>query len=324
MKKISLLCAGLAAMLVLALPVTPAWALNQISFVSGSGSDSNNTCNNPTAPCQSLSQAVANTINQGTVLCIGNGVQDTSIFNGTTISQSVTIDCGAANLISFGVLTINGPGIVVRLRNLSFDGSGHQPNYAISVVSAAEVHVENCRIHNITGSSPGVGINFSPSGSTRSRLVVADTVITQTGQSNLFASGILVAPSGSGLTQVVVERTRIEQGTSGIVVDGDNSTSQVQVEIKDSVIANNTIGVFAGSGSALTVASLSNSHVVANGTGVSASGSQAVVILDRTTIQASTFQAVTASNGGAAFSYGNNPINNNAALGTTPMVIGQH
>jgi len=323
MRKITLLCAGLVSMLVVALPVTPARALNMVSFVSGFGSDTNNTCGDPTAPCQTLSQGVANTRDQGTVLCIGNGVQDTSVFNGTTITQSVTIDCGAGNLISFGVLTINGPGIVVRLRNLSFDGSGRQPNYAIGIVSAAEVHVENCRIHNITG-TPGVGINLAPNGSTRSRLVVADTVITATGQNNIFAAGILVQPTGSGDAQVVIERTRIEQNLNGILVNGDGSTGQVQIEVKESVIANNNSGVFAGSSSGLTAVSLSNSHTVANGFGVFAEGSKAVIILDHTTIQASTIQAVAASNGAAVFSYGNNPINNNAAPGTSPLVIGQH
>jgi hypothetical protein len=326
MRKIAPLCASLAAAFVLAMPVMPARATNQISFISGSGSDANNnSCNSQATPCQSLSQALANTIDKGTVICVGGGVTDNSaIFNGTTITQSVTIDCGAARLFSLGLLGINGAGIVVRLRNLSFDGSGRQPSSAISVGSVAELHIENCTIHNISG-NPGVGILFTPSGSLPSRLVVADSVITGSNGQNIFSSGILVQPTGSGLTQVVIERTRIEQGVIGIVADASNSSGQVQVEVKDSLIANNNIGAVASSGSSgLAVVSLTDSHSVSNGTGVLATGQQSVVILDRTTIQASTFQAVTASNGGAVFSYGNNPINNNAQIGTVPRVIGQH
>ena len=37
MRKVALLGAGVAAMLVLALPLTPAWAQNTVSYVSGSG-----------------------------------------------------------------------------------------------------------------------------------------------------------------------------------------------------------------------------------------------------------------------------------------------
>jgi hypothetical protein len=49
-----------------------------------------------------------------------------------------------------------------------------------------------------------------------------------------------------------------------------------------------------------------------------------MVILDRTTIQASTSQAVITSAGGVVFSYGNNSINDNGVLGISPTVIGLH
>jgi len=35
-------------------------------------------------------------------------------------------------------------------------------------------------------------------------------------------------------------------------------------------------------------------------------------------------QAIYTAGGGVVFSYGNNPINNNAALGASPIVIGLH
>src|SRR5262249_24105549 len=98
-----------------------------------------------------------------------------------------------------------------------------------------------------------------------------------------------------------------------------------QVQISDSIIANNAnTGVSAQSGSALAAVSLSNSKVVENQTGIAASGAQAVVILDRTTVQANTAQALSGTGGSAIFSYGNNPINDNGALGTSPTVIGLH
>jgi hypothetical protein len=329
MRKIALLCVGFGAMLALALPVAPARAAtNMVSYVSGNG-DTNpaNTCSNPATPCRSFTQALTNTGDQGTVVCVGNGVSDDGVnpFGSTTISKSVTIDCGAATMFSLGIMNINGPGIVVRLRNMSFDGSGVQNNYGISVVDAAEVYVENCRIHNYSGSNPGAGINFAPSGGSRSRLTVANSVITDSGLSSLFGSAILVNPSGAGPTEVTIERTRLEGNGGGVIVNADNTTGQVQVQIKDSVLAHNNLAVFGGSdNTALMVVSVINSHVVANTFGVFVTGPQAIAILDKTTIQASTNQAVNAASGAVIFSYGNNPINNNAAFGTSLSVIGQH
>jgi hypothetical protein len=95
--------------------------------------------------------------------------------------------------------------------------------------------------------------------------------------------------------------------------------------VKDSVIANNALGVLGLSGtSALMVVSLSNTLNTGNGTGVTAVGQQAVVILDRTTIQASGSQAIDTANGAVVFSYGNDSINDNGNLGVTPTVIGLH
>jgi hypothetical protein len=329
MRKIALLYSGFGVLLAFALPTTPAKAANNsISYVSGNGDTNvNNACNNPATPCRSLTQALTNTGDQGTIICLGNGVSDDGVspFGGTTISKSVTIDCGAATMFSLGIMSINGPGIVVRLRNMSFDGSGVQNNFAIGVVDAAEVHIENCRIHNYSGNSPGVGINFTPSSASRARLTVADSAITDNGLNSLLGSGIFVGPTGSGLTEVVIERTRIEGNGGGVIVDADNGTAQIQVQVKDSVLAQNNFGVFAGSdNTALTVVSVSNSHVVANNFGVFISGPQAIAILDQTTIQATTIQALNAGSGGVIFSYGNNPINNNAAFGTSLNVIGQH
>jgi hypothetical protein len=324
-RKFALFCAGVAAMFVLGLPITPAWSQNTISYVSGSGDTSlSNTCGDPKVPCQSLIQAFTNTADQGTVMCVGNAVFDGGGAPISPISKSVTIDCTSFSLFSLGVMTIDAPGKVIRLRNLSFDGTGipygNNSNFAINVLHVAELYIENCRINNFSGSAPGVAINFMPGGSGRSRLTVADTVITRNA-----SNGILVQPTGSGLTEVVIERTRVEGNGGGVQVQGDSGTGPVQVQVKDSVIVNNVSGVVVFSGTtAPTTVSLSNTLSTGNDFGVAASGQQAVVILDRTTIQASTTLAVTTSSGAVVFSYGNNSINNNTALGTTPTVIGLH
>jgi hypothetical protein len=108
------------------------------------------------------------------------------------------------------------------------------------------------------------------------------------------------------------------------LADGTHGTGQIQVLIKDSAIAGNNTGVQASSGPAPTGISLFNSMVVNNQYGVAALGSQGFAILDRTAIQASGVQAIFTTRGGAVFSYGNNPINNNAAPGDSTTVIGLH
>src|SRR5262249_29659464 len=139
--------------------------------------------------------------------------------SGFTLTQSVTIDC--ATSLSFGVFTINGNGIVVKLRNITFNGIGASgPNIAfgINATNLAALFVEHCHILGYAQNTPGIGIMFAP-GNGLAKLYVTDSVIT----GNAFNSGgagILIQPTGSGSAQVVIERTRVENNLHGIVADG--------------------------------------------------------------------------------------------------------
>src|SRR5947209_5776126 len=120
MTKIAFLPAALAALLALVLPIIPAHAqLANITYVSGTGSDVNNNCFSPAAPCAGLIHALINTVPGGEIICVSGGhVDGTNMF----ITQSVTIDCGSGVGHSFGGLVINGAGIVVKLKNLTLNG----------------------------------------------------------------------------------------------------------------------------------------------------------------------------------------------------------
>jgi hypothetical protein len=107
----------LAAMLVALLPVVPAQALNQTSYVAFVGGGS--VCTRA-SPCNDFGVAALATQVGGLVTCLDEGP-----FFGGTITQSITIDCGVAGGIintNFSALTVNGAGIVVSLRNLTFVG----------------------------------------------------------------------------------------------------------------------------------------------------------------------------------------------------------
>src|SRR5947207_11360261 len=83
---VSRLSPALAAMACLLLNAAPAHALNNRSFVSGAGLDTN-ACTRA-APCQSFAGALAKTNAGGFINCL-----DTADFGTLTIAQSVTIDC---------------------------------------------------------------------------------------------------------------------------------------------------------------------------------------------------------------------------------------
>ena len=116
MRKIALLSAGLAGMLTLILPATPARALSLVTFVSPTGDDFHfNDCSSSTTPCRTFSHAIQNTIPGGEIFCVPGVFDPRSPLDGLfqnffTIAQSVTIDCGGGMGISFGFITINAPG----------------------------------------------------------------------------------------------------------------------------------------------------------------------------------------------------------------------
>jgi hypothetical protein len=110
--------------------------VNLISYVSNTGSDSNN-CSSPATACVTFAHALTQTTNYGEIDCVNAG-----FYFGATIAQSVTIDCAGGAGSTFGFITVNGPGIVVRLRNLSFNHAGFGL-FGIDAVNMAALYIEN-------------------------------------------------------------------------------------------------------------------------------------------------------------------------------------
>ena len=52
------------------------------------------------------------------------------------------------------------------------------------------------------------------------KLHVTDSVVTNNGTASSGGSGILIQPTGSGSAAVVIDHTRVENNTHGIVADG--------------------------------------------------------------------------------------------------------
>lgn len=171
MQKLMFLPAWLCAMALVAAanPVQAAGNNNSVSYVSNTGSDGHNCSNPTTEACATFNNALGQTVSGGEIDCVNAG----NYGGNFSITQSVTIDCAGAVGFAQGNISINGAGIVVRLRNLSINGGG-AANAGIGLASAAALYVEHCIITNNTG----VGIGFEPTAGP-SQLFVTDSIISQ-------------------------------------------------------------------------------------------------------------------------------------------------
>ena len=281
MRKLMLLCATLCAM-AFAVPATPALAQVARTFISGVGDDAN-PCSR-TAPCKTFTGTLAKTSAGGEIDCL-----DPGDFAAVTITQSVTIDCGAGQAGTIGVttpitdaITINtSASAVIILRNLALNGFGTSATMGISTIAFPNgtLIVQHCTISGFTGA----GINFEPN-TGRGLLHMSDSSVYKNGV------GVIVMPASGVIASAVFDRVEIvSNSTDGIDLsgagtvagtlrqsfvgenggDGVSATATAGVYFtveESSVIDNLQYGVFSGAtGVNLEVGA---STVGANGTGV--------------------------------------------------------
>jgi hypothetical protein len=300
MSKCILLCASLV--LVALLPTAPAQALNDVSYLSSTGSGTACTL---AAPCLFISDAVAATNSGGMVTCLGSG----AIFGGT-IDKSITIDCGGSTAWARNVIQINGAGIVVRIRNLTINGVNTGGTAGINAFDMAALFIENCVIMNFFQ-----GIKFFPSAA-GSKLVVTDTAVSSTGAGST-GGGIIVAPSSGGSAQVTLIRVTAGKNVFGIVADGSGSTGGINMTITDSVSTGNlNDGIIATTpaGGAPIGVYVKNTRLANNGFGIRSIGPNVTVRVDSSSVIGNT-TGLSFSGGGALQSYGNNSVDANATNG---------
>jgi hypothetical protein len=315
MKMFARLSASLTAMLVTLLPPAPAKAQNDTTFVSSTGS-AGGPCTRA-APCVSFSFAHDATVPEGEIRCLDSGP-----FGGATISKSITIDCAGATTNQF---IVNGAGIVVRLRNLTFNGLLLPVTTGISIdfVNGAAVFVENCVIANNDGSDPAIGIRVRPSTGITSKLYVSDTVISNNGHP-ASGGGIFIQPAGSGSARVALNRVTLESNTHGIVADGTGGTGSIIVQMRDSVVSGNIgngIAATTIAGKAATGIVVDRSSLLGNaGSGILAQGSGALVHIGNSTVVGNG-AGLNAASGGQIFSYQNNQATGNSIDGAPTGVL---
>jgi hypothetical protein len=291
---------------------------NLISYVSNTGSNSND-CASPATACGDFYTALSKTANYGEIDCVNAG----SYASGGTvfITQSITIDCAGGVGWSLNGINVNGAGIVVRLRNLTFD-SDHNGFSGIDAQNMAALYVENCVITNFSGGfGPDFGIKFEPSAN--AQLFVTNTIISNNGNSGAsdITGGIYIVP-GSGVTvEVSINRSEINGNTFGVVGDG-RTGGIIKATISNSVVSGNTEdGIAAISSGSAVWFLVDQTEVSGNAYGLAAGGSGTEILARNTSVFGNTTGLHT-GNGGAIYSYGNNSVNGNTTNGAFTGAVG--
>lgn len=317
MGRISLSATFFAAFVVFVIAAAPALGQATRTWVSGVGDDAN-PCSR-TAPCKTFAGAISKTAVNGEINCIDPGG-----FGAVTITKSITIDCNEVfgSILNSGTNGINipfdsfGAGDVrktVRVRNLSINGA----NAGVvgiritggAVIAAGVVFIENSVVD---GNFGGVARGITDERTGGGELYITNTTVRNTG-----ATGIVINPGAGAVAGQRIDATlhnvRVQNSNFGISIgsgarvminssvfsgntqagiEAETSFSPVEVNVDNSAISNNGIGVQKLIGS-VTIR-LSNSNIAFNATGIS----------------------------GATQSFTNNRISGNGAAGIAPTPIG--
>jgi len=321
MKNITPFLTALASMLVALLLAGPAQAFNSISFVSSTGTS---TICTRAAPCGNFQAAHDVTLEEGEIHCLDSGPFGVP-GNLTTIAISVTIDCADMGAVHTGSFVINGTGIIVTIRNLSFNNNSGIAGTSIDFQSGAALHIENCVIQNLSHNSPYVGIKFRPS-VPGAHLFVTDTIVKNSGTPILGSIGgaIVVSPQSGGTAQVALNRVTVAKNVFGIVADGTGSSGGINMTISDSVASGNSRdGVLAvtPSGGAPIGVMVTNTKLVNNAFGIRSIGPNVIVRAGDSTITGNGI-GLSFSGGGTLLSYGTNKVQANGSDGAFSGPVG--
>ena len=227
MRKIAFLPILLTAALVFLLPAAPAQAQAARTFVSATGSDSNN-CINVATPCRHFAAAYAATAPNGEI-----DVLDPANYGQLTITGPVSIEGhGWATVTpllggSGTAIGVSGqPGDKINIIGVDLDGTPGG-NAGFGVGGGVSLTVRDCKIRNF-----GAGIEFQAGVSAPSQIFVSNTLISNN------TTGIYMNVFGSGAVNAVFDHVETINNTDGLYVTAGNAA--VNIIFTDSVSANNT------------------------------------------------------------------------------------
>jgi hypothetical protein len=305
MTKIALLPTLLVTALVCLLPAAPVQAAAARTFVSATGSDSNN-CTNVASPCRHLATAYAATAANGEIY-----VLDPANYGALTITGPVSIEghgwASIAPVAGQAAITINAnTGDKINIIGVVLDGTSLSSTTGIQFNAGGSLTVRDSVIRNFTDN----GIFFQPNAT--SQLSVSNTLLSDNGMDGI---GILANGAVTGVLDHVVSENN---AVAGMAIASEGGAT-VNVTISDSVSANNAavgIGTNVLSGSVTVM--VRDSTIANNGTtGVLSQSTGSTIRITRSTITGNATGWNTGSSG-VVLSYGDNNIDGNGAANTEP------
>jgi Right handed beta helix region len=308
MTKIAFLSTLLVAVLVCLLPAAPAQAQATRTFVSATGSDSDN-CINVATPCRHFAAAFAATANNGEIY-----VLDPANYGSLTITHAVSIQGhgwgSVAPVANSAAITINaGSSDLVSLSGLTLDGTAITTTNGIVFNSGGGLIVQDSVVRNFTQHGIMLHAGSAP-------VSISDTIV-----SNNEGNGIVFQPSAAAT--LMVERVQaIGNGLAGFLMEGGVAPSGAIVAgaFADCVASENFQGVFGDGfpGAANLTFTIANCKI-ANNTNVGLVSSGSTVLLAQSTLTNNSAFSYFTQSSGIIESFGNNNISglNNGPL--TPI-----
>jgi hypothetical protein len=306
---------GLTAALALAviLPAVQAQAQAARTFVSATGSDSNN-CASVVTPCQHFQAAVMATALGGEVVALDPGK-----YGSFTISQAITIEGQGWAYIAppngGNGITINAVSGSVTIRGVALNGNGTTGGTnGIMFNSGGSLTVTNCVVENFVtnGNNPvtGNGILIRPSSGT-----VDFTVANTTAANNGYA-GVQYLPTGGTVNgNGIVDHVVATANQYGIAIDSSGAMLGATVAtVSNSIASDNTqTGVFVKNGSATVTVSVDNVSMSGNNVGIAGVNSPQV-LLGRSVITGNVTGIFNGTSPNAFYTYKDNRINLNTMV----------
>jgi hypothetical protein len=293
------------------LHAAPLQAAQPVAYLSSTGSGFACTA---AQPCASIFSAQATLVSGGQISCLNPPTLNSDIgldFFGAGLS--FVVDCVGVFVPggSGAGLAFSGANQLIKIRNLTFSGSGGSFP-AIQATGSGTLILENCVFENMSGTA----LDIEPTGA-------FNLVITNSRMSN-SGSGVLLKPAAGGSVTATFDGVKIVDNTGG-GLKTDSTNGVVSVDISNSTIsknAGNGLNAVSGGG-AINVLSLKSDVIAQNGAaGIQANGAFAAILVNNTLLDNNTIGATSSVSGGRILTYGNNsiigPVGSNFT-GTTPL-----
>lgn len=296
----------------------PASAQATRTWVSGVGDDVN-PCSR-TAPCKTFAGAISKTAAGGEINCLDPGG-----FGGVTVTKAMTFLCDftEAGVLITGTnsFTINaGDNDVVTISGVDMFGPTAGPGLnGVRFVNGAGVNIRNSTIKGMSQQA----VSFEVAAGKTAFLTLDHVSIKGNGTNgDATTGGIRIAPGSGATANVTITDVHLQDTVNvGLRLDlTGTTTSRVNLQLADSFITNNGIGVFskafAGTG---TIALNVRNTVIAGNTanGVVGNGPGVIgrfygnTITSNGAASAAASTGVTAANSATLASYGNNALDGN-------------